>query len=337
MKEDKDIRIQRYAAEIILTNLESLQKSVDGIVTHDDIEDIHDLRVATRRIRTALDIFGNYFPKKKVKSWQGVVRTITRQFGESRDLDVQIDFLDQFLKTIEDRQNLAGIRRIRLRLIQKRNALENTIGKHTADILKDKALNDLRTTMQKSIIEDEQGNYPPELFQLAFNTILTSLDQFLFYEIFIHYPEKVHELHLMRIAAKKLRYTLEIFLPLYRGKMDATLETMKYVQQQLGEIRDCDVWITYIPVFLEKEKQRTIRYYGNTNAMRRLRPGIQFLQDNRHSERKAKYAQFIEQWQALRSQDTWLHLRDLIFQATLVGEYNNANPAPNSNQQDLKT
>lgn len=337
MKEDKDTRIPCYAAKIILNNLESLQKSVEGMNAHDDIEDIHDLRVATRRIRTALDIFSPYFPKKKVKLWQDGMRTITRQFGKSRDLDVQIDFLEHFLDTIQDRHYLAGIRRIHLRLTQKRDALDSTLGKHTADILKDKTLVDLRSTMQKAAVEDEQGCFPPELYQLAFNTILTSLDQFLYYEIFIQYPEKVHELHLMRITAKKLRYTLEIFLPLYEGNMDAFLDVMRAVQQLLGEIRDCDVWLSFIPAFLEKEKQRTARYYGNTAAMRRLRPGIEYLYEDRHAERQSNYRQFTQQWLTWRSQDTWLHLRDLSFQATLREENIQVSPSPDSSISNTNT
>lgn len=337
MKEDKDTRIQCYAAKIILNNLESLQKSVKGIITHDDIEDIHDLRVATRRIRTALDIFSTLFSKKKTKTWQDGMRTITRQFGKSRDLDVQIDFLEHFLDTIQDRHHLAGIRRIYLRLIQKRNAIESSLGKHTADILKDKAFDDLCTSMQKAVIEDEQSCFPQELFQLAFNTILTTLDQFLYYEIFIQYPEKVHELHLMRIAAKKLRYTLEIFLPLYEGKMDIFLDVMRSVQQQLGEIRDCDVWLSFIPAFLEKEKQRTARYYGNTAVMRRLNPGIKYLYENRHAERQSKYCHFIQQWRTWRSQDIWPHLRDLIFQATLRDENERTNSSPDPTTSNTNT
>jgi CHAD domain-containing protein len=155
------------------------------------------------------------------------------------------------------------------------------------------------------------------LYQLAFHTIYTALDQFLYYEVFIHHPENIHELHLMRIAAKRLRYTLEIFLPLYDGKMDQFLNIMKIIQQKLGLIHDCDVWIAFIPAFMESEKQRTMLYYGRTSAMNRLLPGFIFIQQNRQAERERIYADFMQDWQKWRTEEVWLKLRELILQATI--------------------
>lgn len=95
---------------------------------------------------------------------------------------------------------------------------------------------------------------------------------------------------------------------------------MKDVQQQLGEIRDCDVWMEFIPVFIEKEKKRTQQYYGRKDAMKRLMPGIEFLELNRRHERERLYKRFVKNWQSWRNQAVWLHLRELILQATLSRE-----------------
>ena len=54
-----------YAAKTILTNLVDLQKSIKGVNRRRNVEDIHDLRVSSRRIREALDIFMPFLPAKK--------------------------------------------------------------------------------------------------------------------------------------------------------------------------------------------------------------------------------------------------------------------------------
>jgi CHAD domain-containing protein len=47
------------------------------------------------------------------------------------------------------------------------------------------------------------------------------------------------QLHRVRLAAKRLRYTLELFRPCYGPGLEARLERLRRLQQVLGEINDC--------------------------------------------------------------------------------------------------
>jgi hypothetical protein len=75
----------------------------------------------------------------------------------------------------------------------------------------------------------------------------TRLNEMLAYEDCLLDPTRVYELHQMRIAAKRLRYTLEIFQKVYAdhtrfGKeMADAIEKVKALQEHLGEIHDADV------------------------------------------------------------------------------------------------
>ncbi|MGV8026934.1 MAG: CHAD domain-containing protein [Anaerolineaceae bacterium] len=317
MKVNRDIRIQKYASENILSNTQNLLQILERIQTRREIEDIHDLRVVSRRIRIALSVFNNFFPKRKVKTWEATIRSITRKFGKTRDLDVQIEFLQSLLTTVPDRHLRAGILRLQLRLVQKRKKKDRAVGKRSDDLLKNENILVMQSAMQEIIQTNSEDEYPPNLYQLAFHTISTALDQFLSYEVIIQHPENIHELHLMRIAAKRLRYTLEVFLPLYQGKLEEFLNIMKIVQQKLGLIHDCDMWIAFIPVFMESEKQRIVRYYGRSSALNRLIPGFEYIVQNRQIERDRIYTDFIQDWQKLRTEEIWLRLRELILQATI--------------------
>lgn len=318
MKGTKDIRIQKYASENILANIQNSLQLLEKIQSRrDDIEDIHDLRVASRRIRTTLTIFTDFFPKQKGKAWQGTIRSITRKFSKTRDLDVQLAFLEELLSRVPDRRTRTGILRVRLRLSQRRKKIDQKVEKHTDNFLNDKNLLAMQSTLQEILQTEGEEGYPPELYQLAFSTINTALDQFLYYEVFIYHPENIRELHLMRIAAKHLRYTLEVFLPLYHGKLENYLNTMKDIQQKLGSIHDCDVWIAFIPEFMQSEEKRIKKYYGRLSPAHRLFPGFEFIQQNRQTERDRIYKGFLDKWQKWKSEEIWLNLRELILQATI--------------------
>jgi len=60
------------------------------------------------------------------------------------------------------------------------------------------------------------------------------------------FPHRVRELHDMRIAAKRLRYLFEFFAPCFDPEFKANLKQFKRLQDYLGEIHDCDVWVVYL-------------------------------------------------------------------------------------------
>ena len=68
-------------------------------------------------------------------------------------------------------------------------------------------------------------------------------DDFLSMEKYVYSENKKLKHHEMRIYAKKLRYTMEAFAPLYKNKLAKEIETIKAFQDVLGEMHDCDVWI----------------------------------------------------------------------------------------------
>ena len=64
------------------------------------------------------------------------------------------------------------------------------------------------------------------------------------------HPERVQELHDMRIAAKRVRYCFEFMLPCFDSDFKEPLKRFKQLQDFLGEIHDCDVWVDYLRVQL---------------------------------------------------------------------------------------
>ena len=76
-----------------------------------DIEGVHDMRVATRRLRAALEIFAVCFPKKAHRRVLKEVKLLADVLGERRDPDVAIDSLEKTAAALpeEDRSGIGTL------------------------------------------------------------------------------------------------------------------------------------------------------------------------------------------------------------------------------------
>ncbi len=103
----------------------------------------------------------------------------------------------------------------------------------------------------------------------AAKLITRRLDEMLAYESCIADPDNVYELHEMRIAGKRLRYTMEVFQPVYIRYTDAgpefgtMLQAVKNLQEHLGILHDADV---LVPQILEHLGRVVKKGYGLPTA-----------------------------------------------------------------------
>jgi CHAD domain-containing protein len=71
--------------------------SASGVLAIEDIEPVHDMRVATRRLRAALEMFRPCFSRKRYRAAFKPLKALADALGERRDRDVSIEFLEGFL------------------------------------------------------------------------------------------------------------------------------------------------------------------------------------------------------------------------------------------------
>ena len=81
----------------------------DGALRGEDIEELHSLRVSTRRLRAVLEVYGECFPAKRHRAVLGLVEKTADALSPARDLDVQIAFLERFLRELPTEDG-AGVR-----------------------------------------------------------------------------------------------------------------------------------------------------------------------------------------------------------------------------------
>jgi CHAD domain-containing protein len=84
------------AAKIVAVRAREVADHAHEVLDLADIERVHDMRVATRRLRAALEIFEPCFPPKELGAALAQVKAIADALGERRDRDVTIAALEKF-------------------------------------------------------------------------------------------------------------------------------------------------------------------------------------------------------------------------------------------------
>jgi CHAD domain-containing protein len=90
------------ARQLIFERAVELAKHEAGTRSGQDIEALHDMRVASRRLREALEIFQFCFPSKIYNRLYQQVRRITRALGRARDADMAVDYFSKLLVDSHD-------------------------------------------------------------------------------------------------------------------------------------------------------------------------------------------------------------------------------------------
>jgi CHAD domain-containing protein len=128
-------------------------------------------------------------------------------------------------------------------------------------------------------------------------------------------PADGARLHEMRKAAKRLRYTLEIFAPFFGGADGALaphIKRVKALQDALGAVRDRDVWIAFLPDFIERERRRTLAYQGHVRGFGRVARGVARFEAAAREGRETAFADFAALWDKLRKGRWWKDLLDSL-------------------------
>jgi hypothetical protein len=130
--------------------------------------------------------------------------------------------------------------------------------------------------------------------------IAARVQDLLEWEKWVRDAQRVRELHGMRIAAKRLRYTLELFEPVLGKSVSTVIEKMKEVQELLGSIHDLDVLTPRLVTELRRatregrksENWLEVDYGGVV--------GLAGLCRRKYARRRALHRRFVSAWRELR-------------------------------------
>jgi CHAD domain-containing protein len=310
-----------YGIQKLPMLLDAFNSEIAGVKEATDSEYIHRMRVASRRLRAALPLFASCFPEKHYMKWMQELTRITRALGDARDADVQIAFLQKSLKRLQkeaapEKGSTPGgkspvepaLRFLLLGLQKKRGLLQKRVLSALAGLEKSRVTEEMERTFSTMNAGFAAQHRKPNLHGIpavAALRIGKRLGRLLSYEPWVMHPEAVAEHHATRIAAKKLRYTMEIYGPVYRNSLKKHLARVKKIQEILGDIHDGDVWIDHITLLLLRERSLLRSSHKTKRPDTITIASLKEVLKERESERKRQYRQFVRYWHALERENLW--------------------------------
>lgn len=167
----------------------------------------------------------------------------------------------------------------------------------------------------------------------AAKIIGTRLQELLAFAPYLRDAEAVYELHQMRIAAKRLRYTMELFQEVYASepgfaaRFSAALETVKALQDHLGFLHDADVLVPQLTAHLSS----LLKPAFGTDHRGEPIAGVHFVDFDAgiglltlcrqtRFERDARYAVFLADWTQWEEQGRFNGLTELLEEAAHAAE-----------------
>ena len=201
----------------------------------DDIESLHQMRVATRQLRAMLSLFRRYLPGP-VNRLRSRVRRLGRALGEVRDIDVQLaDLLAAASHWKEE--DLARLEPLRAALHDARNRARRRMLRW----LDSPSAERLRVNLARLVEWPKErpsrasqaptAVVAPELVRKRYRRFRQAAD-------LIGPDSAAAEYHAVRIQAKRTRYALDTFAGLYGEPARALMRTMAKLQDLLGEQQD---------------------------------------------------------------------------------------------------
>ena len=308
MKKEEEITLFLVGSKYFKMNLNRLIIQTEGVKNASDIEYLHRMRVASRKLLSGLNTFAEAIPKRKMKIWNSELRYLAKSLGRARDLDVQCDYLKKYLKNIECDNHKRGVERLILRLKQERTKRQNIVVTAVASFYKSKFHSEVNEVFNSKPYRKRLTSkrlHEPNFIKKINSIISKKINDVLVFEEKIYDSANVEELHEMRKANKQLRYTFETFEGYYGSKIAGFIKVTKNIQDHLGIIHDCDVWLELIPKFIEKEKRRTVNYFGNAKHFSSLMPGLNHFIKDMKKVRMLEYEQFIKLWKEIKTSGFW--------------------------------
>jgi CHAD domain-containing protein len=229
---------------MILLGYRCLQREFQSLVAHQPqhstapkTEGVHQMRIATRRLRVALRLFGHMLPRPQRRELKHELRWFARALGTVRDLDVHAENFRSYLRaaTPEQAQQLGDYE---LQLRRDRTAARNELGALFASERYANLVAAFQTLLagapsaaalrrwQSFRISDGAAQY----LKMSKKRVLKLGRK-------IGADAHAEDLHRLRIRAKRLRYEIEFFLEAY-PELTAPAKATKALQDVLGAHQD---------------------------------------------------------------------------------------------------
>ncbi len=192
-------------------------------------DEVHDLRVAIRRFTQALATFDSCLSIQEAKKIKRRLKKTMQLAGDVRDYDIAIEMLSRFKSAPAAILTSFG---------KRRKEAERDLTTALRHWVERRTYSKWRAALESRGRGDV--NHDP-VATSATRAIGPMLEEFASRGKRALGPKaSIDKIHRLRIEAKKVRYTLELFAPVYGASFDGWMERLKSLQNVLGAVSDCD-------------------------------------------------------------------------------------------------
>ena len=201
----------------------------------DEVEGIHQTRVASRRLRELVPAVARTADAKEARALRHGLRAVTRLLGRSRELDVSLETL----QAIEERtpDHSVAVAAVRAHVARERAEAGQEARGHLAGV-------DVKELAAGTLAIAGRGKSPSVVRACARRVAArlgrraAELENAVVAAGLIFAPGPLHG---VRIALKKFRYALEVAERLGRFRLSGSMQRLKRLQNLLGELHDLQV------------------------------------------------------------------------------------------------
>ncbi|TRZ63810.1 MAG: CHAD domain-containing protein [Rhodocyclaceae bacterium] len=225
--------------KIALSSLEHLQGNLHGALASNDPEFIHQMRVATRRLRAAMRLFVSLLPAGLAEELVPELRILSTRLGHARDLDVLLtEIATPVMHALPDEPRLAALAGA---ITDRQHAARVAAMRHLQSIDHGRLVLRLIAALHRPPF------LPPPLEVVGLTrgvgefaaARLKRLRKKVLGLVAVASIDDPVSLHQLRIGIKRLRYALEFFAPLAPGRLlRRVLGELVLMQDELGQLND---------------------------------------------------------------------------------------------------
>lgn len=225
--------ITEHVRATLSTLIGRVDEEAGRVIADPSVDPVHDLRVAIRRLSQGLRVFGHLLPGREPRRMRRALKPVLDAAARARDMDVMEELLERegltkdhplFGKMLQDRRRGAL-------------ALTGQIYLLRAD---DVPLRWVSVLAALPSLDEEASIAARQVLPAA------AADFFEAGRKTSQKSDSPERLHALRLSAKRLRYTMELFTPFYGPVLRRRLDQVREVQNLLGKRQDCAVAADYI-------------------------------------------------------------------------------------------
>jgi len=226
------------ASRLLARRATALKRHVPDAVGG-SIHGVHQARVASRRLREAIPVLASGVKGTKARKAMGKIRRLTRALGTVRELDVTILLLDGLVR--KETLPRPALEAVRGRVVTEREGRRAVMIKRLDQVNQSKLERRL-TSMGELLAETASEAWRDALGARVLKRS-KALAKAMAAAGHMYAPEQLHQ---VRIAAKKLRYAMELAYDAGIKPASAPVRTVKRAQEALGRLHDLQVLQTHV-------------------------------------------------------------------------------------------